>query len=374
LTKENFEQSSKAFNRLMAKNNDPAKRISLLPGPVPIHSEAEKAFTEPAISHRSDEFKGELNELRSRLCQMTGAAHAEVVVGTGTLSNDLVAAQLSCIQGQGLILANGEFGFRLIDHAKRQALSFQSIEKEWNEPIELREIEKVINDHPSISWIWTVHCETSTGYLYDLDALEELCSRHRIELCVDACSSAGVVPLNLKGIYLASAVSGKGFGSYPGLAIVFHRERIQGGNHIPRYLDLEMYQNHGSIPYTHSSNLVKAMNRACGLVDYEKTARIALLARKRMKENGWNVLGNESYSPGIITISLPETVSSRNIGDYCRKKGVLISYESDYLLKRNWIQAAFMGAISEQEAEEAIGILEQSYKKQNEKRYQYETV
>nr|WP_276537493.1 aminotransferase class V-fold PLP-dependent enzyme [Bacillus infantis] len=358
----------------MEKKTEPAKRISLLPGPVSIHPEAERAFREPAISHRSEEFKKELHQLRSSLCHMTGAAHAEVVVGTGTLSNDLVAAQLSCLRGTGLILANGEFGFRLIDHAKRQGLSFQSIEKEWNEPIHLYEIEQLIKSNSSISWIWTVHCETSTGYLYDLDSLKELCGSRGIELCVDACSSAGAVPLDLKEIYLASAVSGKGFGSYPGLAIVFHRERILGGNHIPRYLDLKMYQEHESIPYTHSSNLVTALNKACGLIDYEKTSRIGKQARERLLANGWIVLGDESYSPGIITILVPETISSKKIGDYCKSKGVLISYESEYLLKRNWIQAAFMGSISEQEAAEALKILEHAFKIQNEKRYQYETV
>lgn len=374
LTKENFERSTKAFIRLMEKKTEPAKRISLLPGPVSIHPEAERAFREPAISHRSEEFKKELHQLRSSLCHMTGAAHAEVVVGTGTLSNDLVAAQLSCLRGTGLILANGEFGFRLIDHAKRQGLSFQSIEKEWNEPIHLYEIEQLIKSNSSISWIWTVHCETSTGYLYDLDSLKELCGSRGIELCVDACSSAGAVPLDLKEIYLASAVSGKGFGSYPGLAIVFHRERILGGNHIPRYLDLKMYQEHESIPYTHSSNLVTALNKACGLIDYEKTSRIGKQARERLLANGWIVLGDESYSPGIITILVPETISSKKIGDYCKSNGVLISYESGYLLKRNWIQAAFMGSISEQEAAEALKILEHAFKIQNEKRYQYETV
>jgi aspartate aminotransferase-like enzyme len=374
LTKENFERSTKAFIRLMAKNKEPAKRISLLPGPVSIHPQAEKAFKEAAISHRSEEFKRELLNLRSSLCQMTGAAHAEVAVGTGTLSNDLVAAQLSCLPGRGLILANGEFGYRLIDHAKRQGLSFQSIEKEWNEPIGLGEIEQAVIKNPSISWIWTVHCETSTGYLYDLKSLKEICSQHHVELCVDACSSAGVVPLELKDIFLASAVSGKGFGSYPGLAIVFHREKLQAGDHIPRYLDLKMYQDLESIPYTHSSNLVKAMNQACRLADYEKTSRIAACARERMQEKGWNVLGDDSYSPGILTIKVPDGVSSREIGDACKRKGVLISYESEYLLKRNWIQAAFMGAISEQEAVQALGILEQAFEEHSEKRYQYGTV
>jgi len=48
--------------------------------------------------------------------------------------------------------------------------------------------------------------------------------------------------------------------------------------------------------------------------------------------------------PAVVTIALPEMHSSEAIGDTLKDHGVLISYRSNYLLERNWIQACMMGA------------------------------
>ncbi|NAP00860.1 hypothetical protein FRY77_33325 [Halomonas sp. MG34] len=78
-----------------------------------------------------------------------------------------------------------------------------------------------------------------------------------------------------------------------------------------------------------------------------------------LTEAGFDYLGMEDYSPGIITLPLPSSVSSRTIGDRLKEKGVIVSYESDYLLKRNWIQFALMGDHSLAEFAEALAILKQ---------------
>ncbi|MFP3470964.1 hypothetical protein R0J90_13060, partial [Micrococcus sp. SIMBA_144] len=86
----------------------------------------EDAFKTDALSHRSSVFLKEMEEIRKNLCEMTHANHVQVAVGTGTLANDMVAAKLKSAAGNGLILANGEFGSRLVDHGKRFDLSFQT--------------------------------------------------------------------------------------------------------------------------------------------------------------------------------------------------------------------------------------------------------
>ena len=48
--------------------------------------------------------------------------------------------------------------------------------------------------------------------------------------------------------------------------------------------------------------------------------------------------------PAVVTIALPEMHSSEAIGEALKDHGVLISYRSNYLLARNWIQACMMGA------------------------------
>ncbi|OIK14513.1 aminotransferase class V-fold PLP-dependent enzyme [Bacillus sp. MUM 13] len=343
LTKEKFEKSTKAFKRMMERKQQETRKYSFLPGPVPVGEEIKKAFSMPAISHRANSFHSDLQEVKDLLGHFFQANFAEITVGTGTLANDLVAAQISSLNKKGLILSNGEFGCRLIDHAARFHLNFEYLEKEWNMPISHEEISDVLQTNPDIGWLWTVHCETSTGYLYDLEAIQKICDAYGVELCVDACSSLGTVPANLSKCYLASAVSGKGLGSYPGLAIVLHRESIQPNPNLPRYLDLGLYQEKDSVPFTHSSNLVKALKASLHTINITEKKRLSDFARNHLQSAGLEVLGNADYSPGIITIAIPSYLSSREVGDRLSEKGILLSYESEYLLKKNWVQAAFMG-------------------------------
>ncbi|TFE00831.1 aminotransferase class V-fold PLP-dependent enzyme [Jeotgalibacillus sp. R-1-5s-1] len=348
LTKASFERSTKAFERLMIrKHKEPT---SLLPGPVQLDPSVVKAFNQMPISHRSKEFSAQLSEVKQLLCDKTQAKFAAVAVGTGTLANDLVAAQLSLKEGRGLILSNGEFGERLVDHAERFDLNVVWIREDWNVPFDLKKVSEKLAEDPSITWLWTVHCETSTGYATDLQELIRVCRSFDVDVCLDACSSVGVMEEDYSEVLLASTVSGKGLGSYPGLAFVLHREEIKQNTGLPRYLDLGMYSGQET-PYTHSSNLVSALCTALNL-DNANVYDV----RAAWKEAGLAVLGDDTYSQGIVTALLPSAISSRAFGDRCKQQGVLISYESEYLLKRNWIQAAVMGSHQEKGLKQAIEV------------------
>ncbi|MFD1032487.1 aminotransferase class V-fold PLP-dependent enzyme [Metaplanococcus flavidus] len=365
LTKEKFETSTKAFSKTIPKDMR-SKPINFLPGPVAVHKEVKEAFGKTSISHRSDDFIEEMKSVRRRLCELVNANHAQIVVGTGTLANDLVAAQMKKLPGKGLILANGEFGYRLIDHAARLGLQYETLQKPWNGNISLKEIEDFIAMNKEITWIWTVHCETSTGFLYDLDSLAALAKSYQLKLCVDACSSVGIVPVDLSGVYLASTVSGKGLGSYPGLAIVFHQEPVMPDGAIPRYLDLGQYAIADSVPYTHSSNLVFALHEALKRVALENKKLLGQSVKNILTRAGYPVLGDAAYSPGVLTVPLPDSISSKKLGDALKKKGMIISYESDYLLDRNWVQFALMGDIALPEFEAAFAVFERTIQRKAE--------
>ncbi|TMU87606.1 aminotransferase class V-fold PLP-dependent enzyme [Bacillus sp. BHET2] len=361
LTRESFENSSKAFQRLMIRKGGDSNFHSFLPGPVPIHKKVEAEFQSEATSHRSSSFIDEMGVVRQRLRELTNSNYVQVAVGTGTLSNDMVAAQLKAFSGKGLILANGEFGYRLIDHGERFNLSFHTIEKEWNQGIQLEEIESLLQEDSHIKWLWTVHCETSTGYLFDIDAILTLCQSYEVELCVDACSSVGTIPVDFKELYMATSVSGKGLGSYPGLALIFHRDEIKPSPSIPRYLDVGMYAMEGSIPFTHSSNLLGALKVALTLINYETSKTISENIKGVLTREGIRLLGDDSYSPAVITIDLNREQYSREFGDICKEKGILLSYESDYLVEKNWVQIVLMGTHNERKVLKAMTILINEY-------------
>lgn len=355
LTKKHFTSAGKLFNQ-MTQEDKPRFSLRLLPGPVSMHPKVQEAWTQPTISHRSEVFCNEIYSLQSELKRLTSARNVQIAVGTGTMANDLIAAQLTRLSGKGLILSNGEFGERLAEQAMRWKLESIHIRKRWNEPFAVNEIEELLRQHPDIRWLWTVHCETSTGYLYPLEELKLLCENEEIRLCLDACSSLGTIPLDLSNVYMASAVSGKGLGSYPGLAMVFHNETVSPDANLPAYLDLGLYKKSGTVPFTHSSNSVAALRAA---LDHHRfpDSLLTMEIRNQLRDAGLEVLGDKRYSPGIMTIALSSGIDARAVGDILKAKGIEISYESDYLLKRNWVQIALMGYLDQTHLRQAIAEL-----------------
>jgi len=341
-----------ACRRLLAPASEPShSSVNLLPGPVSIRKEVREALAMPPASHRSESFVLEFQVTKRRLCRLVGARHVEILMGTGTLANDAVAGQLSLLGGPGLVLANGEFGERLADHAGRFGLDFDVMRRDWGAVFERQAIEAAIDRSPGLKWLWAVHCETSTGVLNDLSMLQAVTGARTIHLCLDAISSIGTLPVDLAPVYLASAVSGKGLGAFPGLSMVFYNHEIAPAPaKLPRYLDLGSYASNEGIPFTHSSNLHAALAKALDSFDYgdyfKDLLQFSSSLRDGLRELGFQIVAPDEYaSPAVITIALPDSVSSAAVGERLESAGYLLSYRSEYLLHRNWIQICLMGEL-----------------------------
>jgi aspartate aminotransferase-like enzyme len=192
-----------------------------------------------------------------------------------------------------------------------------------------------------------VHLETSTGVLKDLAALTALCSRAGVKVCVDAISSTGTVPVALGQVLFGSAVSGKGLGAYPGLSIVFHNHAIERRSRVPRYLDLSLYARDDAVPFTHSSNLVRALRAAVEDVDWEhrygSVARRSAWLREQLRQCGFVLVSAEpDAAPGVVTIALPPTIDAARLDADLAREGYLLAAASEYLRQRNWIQISLM--------------------------------
>ena len=235
------------------------RKVILTPGPVAIRPDVKRAFAAMPVSHRSPVFIEEFRQVKRRLCRLVDAQEVEILMGSGTLANDAVAAQLSLETSRGLVLSNGEFGERLLDHADRMGLEFDAYQREWGQPFDYPALIGTI-ESASYSWLWAVHLETSTGMLNDIQRLKDYCSRSDTKLVLDCISSVGSLPIDLSGVFLASGVSGKGLGSYPGLAMVFYDHELQPRpERLVRYLDLGLYAAKDGLPFTMSSNLQPIM-------------------------------------------------------------------------------------------------------------------
>lgn len=348
LTLENFAAVARHSRALQPRPMRRGAPLNLLPGPVATAPEVDAAFAAPAISHRSPEFIAGLRRVRTRLCGLTGARDVQVMPGSGSLANAVVAAQLSLRATRGLVVANGEFGERLLGEARRARLDFSCLQAPWGAPLDLAQLARAAEALPPGGWIWFVHHETSTGMLNPLEAIKRLAASRGLFLCVDCISSIGSVPVDLAGVHLASGTSGKGLGSYPGLALVFHDHTPKPEpERLPGYLDLGHWLAHDSVPHTHSSNLVRALETALDEVSPRRMARLrrkSIRLRRALLAAGFACIGPDDMPPsGVVTFAVGDEISAGRLGEELEALGYLLNFRSGHLLSRNWLQVSLLG-------------------------------
>lgn len=338
------------------------KEYTFLPGPVDIEENVRKAFSTRPISHRSKSFQVMMDNVKKRLLYMTKAKHVQLMLGTGTLANDAIALQLRSLKGKGLVLTNGEFGNRLVGHAKRAQLHFDTYKKEMGDPFIYTELEEIMTTG-NYEWIWFVHHETSTGMLNDLNKLNTLCNENQIKLCVDCISSIGAIPLDLKDVYFASGVSGKAIKSYTGISFVFYNHIVKINEAVPAYMDIGMYEENESIPYSQSWNLIYALQEALKRFEDEKVfvkiKETYEYVEEVITDMGLKLVSpKEHAAPIILTIVLSEDHSSKVVGDALALQGYIVHYESSYLQKNNWIQIACLNHYKERDMKRMLNCLQ----------------
>ncbi len=344
---------------------DNRKMVCMLPGPVAIAPRVTAAFHEPLVYHRSEEFIPLFEGVRTKLSNMVGGKQVGMFIGSGTLANDAVAATLAAdpARDNGLVLAAGEFGDRLLRQANNWKLSPKVLTWNWGRAWQLDEVEAAMRVMPPGGWVWGTHHETSTGVLNDLPGLVRIAKKYGHRVCVDCVSSLATVPVDLTDVYLATGASGKAVGSYAGVAFVFanpaelaHLETTR----IPTYLDVAATVLTVGPRFTSPSPMIKALDAALDTFStperrearFREIAELGSLIRSRLKDAGYTPLAQDCVaSPAIVTFAPPGDVSSSAFVSMCESWGYQIAGQSGYLAERRLVQLAVMGHLSRAEIE-----------------------
>jgi aspartate aminotransferase-like enzyme/GNAT superfamily N-acetyltransferase len=317
---------------------------NLMPGPVAVRGDVSAAYARPAMAHRSAQFAALMARVRGRLRDLSGAYDALLMPGSGTLANDAIAAQLAAEGRPGLVLSNGEFGDRLIDHAQRWKLTFKVVRADWGQGFREGDLRAAL---AGARWLWLAACETSTGVRNRIDRARDLCRENGADLCVDAVSALGLQAIDLGGARFASAVAGKALGAYPGLAIVCHDGRLVAPGGVPRYLDLAAYRDADGVPYTQASNPLAALDAALAIdwpLRWQRVQGADARLRVGLRRHGFSIVADDADAmPGVISLALPVSLPADLLARRMERRGYLLAQRSAYLVRRNWVQICLMG-------------------------------
>lgn len=323
--------------------------INLTTGPVAVLPSVQKALSDPSFSHRSVEFMSIYKNLAASISHHLNVRDTYILPGSGTLGNEIMIRQIALRRQRGLVLSNGEFGERLIDQVRRQQIEHNVITVPAGKIFDMTDIASTIASK-SIRWLLLCHCESSTGVINQLQQIIDICTKYDCSVYIDCMSTFATIPLDLGKVAMATGSSGKAVGSFAGLALIFCNQKIIRDYHSPLYLDLFHAQIHDGVPFTVSSNLLTALENA--VRNNLSATRFELLdhfsAQIHSTLAPLHLIPFSSNKSRIFTIT-PGNNDAGKLAKNLKDRGISVSWESKYLIRNNWIQAALFSTYDQEQ-------------------------
>ena len=296
--------------------NPPLKLM--IPGPVQPDDDVLAVMGQPVQAHYGPAWTELYNDTTRMLAQVfatTGAVH--LLVGPGSAGLDACLGSAAATGQTVIIGINGFFGQRLQVIAESYGLRVVPVTAEWGQPLDPRDFETALAQHPEAALVAVVHVETSTTIVNPIQAIGAIVRAHHGTYLVDAVSSLGGVPLEMDAwhIDLCASASQKCLGAPPGLAPVAVGPR--GWEAIDRvpdkghgwYLNLRVWRQYAlewgnwhPFPVTLATNNVLALRASLRKLLAEglgrRQARYQALALRLRR--GLRSIGLEPYTPDAL--------------------------------------------------------------------------
>jgi 2-aminoethylphosphonate-pyruvate transaminase len=319
--------------------------VLLNPGPVNVHPSVREALAYPDVCHREPEVAELIAAVRDKATRVCGGDEeftSLILAGSGTAALEAAFASIVPADGKILILDNGHYGARLHGILTVHGIPCEHLEFGWGAPMDLDRIDAALAADPAITHIGLVHHETSSGLLNPLRAIGQLAARYERSLAVDAISSLGSEPLDMRADHLDWCVgtANKSLEGLPGVSFVCaRRSALDALADVPRrtyYLDVHSHylsQDRDGAPlFTPAVQVLYAFDRALDLTLEEtpacRASRYGALAhriRAGLEARGFElVLPEEQRANELTLVRLPDGVSYSQLHDGLRQDGFVV--------------------------------------------------
>ena len=198
------------------------------PGPLTTTATV-KAAMQRDLGSRDTEFIELVAEIRRELLRIAGVSQetgyeAVLMQGSGTFAIESVLSSIIPPEGRLLVLANGAYGERMGQIAERLRIATDIHRWPENQSPDASTVHELL-ERKSPTHVAVVHLETTTGILNPIDEIGRMIRAHGCQFIVDAMSSFGGVPLDLRELradYLVSSAN-KCLEGVPGFSFVLAR-------------------------------------------------------------------------------------------------------------------------------------------------------
>jgi 2-aminoethylphosphonate-pyruvate transaminase len=280
-------------------------------------------------------------EVLERLPEIVNARGSHVTVpmqGSGTFAVEAMLTTFVPRTGKVLLLVNGAYGQR----AKRICLiggrRIEVHETPEDTPPDLDEVDRLLRADPTITHVFVVHCETTSGILNPVAEIGELVEKHGRRLLIDAMSAFGALPLDAAKTRCdaIAASSNKCIEGVPGLGFVICKQAAlqeTKGNATTLVLDLydqwQYLAQTGQYRFTPPIHVIVAFHQALEEFwaeggqpgrgrRYTQNCKVLI---DGMRELGFNpLLPDRLQAPIIVTFHMPKNAKFVFQGFYDKLK------------------------------------------------------
>lgn len=353
--------------------------VLLNPGPACTTETVRRALQVPDLCHREPEFFEVLREVREELVRVAGGEgdwSAVVFTGSGTAAVEATVASVVPPGGGVLVVDNGVYGDRIRRIAAAHGIPHRTVSAPWTEPVRPEAVEAAFREEPGLTHLAVVHHETTTGLLNPLADLAAVCRRLGRSLIVDAMSSFGGEPIDVRALGIDHLVSSsnKCLQGLPGLSFVIARRSalaaLEGLAPRSVYLDLHAQwksQEADNTPFTPAIPAFFALRQALAELRAEgldsrirRYRECARSLREGAEALGLQILVAPEHRSGTLTtLRLPEGVAYPPLHDAMKRRGYVI-YAGQADLSRWAFRIATMGTLTPADIPGVLAALRES--------------
>ena len=350
--------------------------LLLTPGPLSTTKGVRSAMLKDWCTWDED-YNNVVQAIRTELVSIgskTNDYTAVLMQGSGTFSVESALQTLMPNDGHTLlVLANGAYGERMASIAEYASIPVIKQTALEMKTFCLESLEQTLQEHPFITAVAVVHCETTTGVINPIEAIGKIVKKYDKLFIVDAMSSFGGIPIDMDALDIDVLISSanKCIQGVPGFGfMLFKKEVIRQCEGNARSLSLDAYdqwkvmeKGHGKWRFTSPTHVVHAFSEALIELTLEggvekRNARYRanqLLLVEGMEALGFECVVERSLQSPIIT-----SFYSPKASKYCfeafyanlKEKGFVI-----YPGKVSNIDSFRIGTIGDVYPEHIVGLL-----------------
>lgn len=218
---------------IMPAKSETGDPFLLTPGPLTT-SKSVKAAMIHDWGSRDATFLRINREVMSALPAIVNASQSFVTVpiqGSGTFAVEAMLTSFVPPKGKVLLIVNGAYGHRakrILDIARRKSVMIETPE---DTPPDLAKIEAILKRSKSITHVFAVHCETTSGILNPVHEIGVIAARYGKSYLIDSMSAFGALALDAEKAHAdaVAASSNKCIEGVPGLGFVLARKSVLPG-------------------------------------------------------------------------------------------------------------------------------------------------